>query len=87
MTYWSRSTDTPVVRLNRAAALAQRDGPLAGLAEMDRISELADYPYWHACRGDLLDRLGRRGEAEQAYARARALGLNRSLDEHLRLRV
>lgn len=78
--------DTPVARLNRAAALAGRDGPLAGLTEMDGIVDLADYPYWHASRGDLLDRLGRRDEANDAYRRARALGLNRSHDEHLRLR-
>lgn len=79
-------SDTPVVRLNRAAALAERDGPDAGLAEMDRIGALTEYPYWHASRGDLLDRLGRRGEADDAYGRARALGLNRSHDEYLRLR-
>jgi predicted RNA polymerase sigma factor len=79
-------SDTPVVRLNRAAALAQRDGPVVGLAEVDSIEGLADYPYWHASRGDLLDRLGRAAEADAAYARALALGLNRSHDEHLRAR-
>ena len=79
-------SDTPVVRLNRSAALAERDGPEAGLAELDRIEGLADYPYWHASRGDLLDRLGRADEAATAYQRALALGLNSSHREHLRAR-
>jgi RNA polymerase sigma-70 factor (ECF subfamily) len=76
--------DTPVVRLNRAAALAERDGPLVGLAEVDSIDGLADYPYWHASRGDLLDRLERPEEADAAYRQALALGLNRSHGDHLR---
>jgi len=79
-------TDTPVVRLNRAAALAERDGPSAGLAEMDGISGLQDYPYWHASRADLLDRLGRRAEATEAFDRALRLRLNDSHSEHLRRR-
>lgn len=76
--------DTPVVRLNRAAALAERDGPLVGLAEVDSIDGLADYPYWHASRGDLLTRLDRTEEAEAAFARAIALGLNEAHRDHLR---
>src|SRR5664279_3103580 len=71
-------TDTPVVRLNRAAAVAERDGARAGLAEMDGIEGLQDYPYWHASRADLLDRLGRRSEAAAAFDRALALRLNDS---------
>jgi len=77
-------SDTPVVRLNRAAALAERDGPEVGLAEVDRIEGLVDYPYWHASRGDLLDRLDRAEEAAAAYQRAIALGINRSHGDHLR---
>ena len=77
-------SDTPVVRLNRAAALAERDGPLVGLAEVDSIDGLADYPYWHASRGDLLTRLDRTEEAEAAFARAIALGLNEAHRDHLR---
>ncbi len=76
--------DTPVVRLNRAAALAERDGPLVGLTEVDSIDGLADYPYWHASRGDLLTRLDRTEEAEAAFARAIALGLNGAHRDHLR---
>ena len=79
-------TDTPVVRLNRAAAVAERDGAPAGLAEMDGIEGLQEYPYWHASRADLLDRLGRRSEAAEAFDRALALRLNVSHAEHLRRR-
>ena len=78
--------DTPVVRLNRAAAIAERDGPPAGLAEMDGIDGLDDYPYWHASRADLLDRLGRRSEAAKAFDRALTLRLNVSHSEYLRRR-
>jgi len=78
--------DTPVVRLNRAAAIAERDGPPAGLAEMDGIDGLDDYPYWHASRADLLDRLGRRSEAADAFDRALALRLNASHSGYLRRR-
>ena len=77
-------SDSPVVRLNRAAAIAERDGPGAGLAELENIDGLAGYPFWHASRGDLLDRLGRPDEARAAFDRAIALGLNGSHDEHLR---
>ncbi len=79
-------TDTPVVRLNRAAAVAERDGAHAGLAEMDGIEGLQDYPYWHASRADLLDRVGRREEAAAAVERALRLPLNDSHSEYLRRR-
>ncbi len=79
-------SDTPVVRLNRAAALAERDGPRQGLAEMDRIEGLTDYPYWHASRGDLLQRLGRAEEAGVAFDRAIALGINQAYSDHFRTR-
>lgn len=78
--------DTSVVRLNRAAALAERDGPAVGLAEVDRIEGLDAYPYWHASRGDLLDRLDRTDEAAAAYRRALALGVNAAHFDHLRAR-
>ncbi len=57
---------TPIVELNRAAAVAMASGPAAGLAIMDElVSEgaLADYPYLHSARADLLRRLDRRDEA------------------------
>src|SRR5262245_10281575 len=67
---------SPVVELNRAAAVAMRDGPSAGLALIDAIlarGELADYQPAHAARADLCRRLGRNREARDAYGRALAL--------------
>jgi RNA polymerase sigma-70 factor (ECF subfamily) len=64
-------TGSPVVELNRAVAVAMADGPDAGLALADALADRLDaYQYLHATRADLLRRLGRRGEAAQAYARA-----------------
>jgi RNA polymerase sigma-70 factor (ECF subfamily) len=68
----SRLTDSPVVELNRAIALAEHSGPEAGLAIIDGIG-LDDFHYLHATRGELLRRLGRTVEAQDAYRRA--LGL------------
>ena len=65
-----------MVELNRAVAVAMRDGPAAGLALIDAIlgrGDLGDYHLAHAARADLLRRLGRRDEARAAYERA--LGL------------
>lgn len=67
---------TPVVRLNRAVAVAMADGPDAGLAlveDPDLAADLVDYHLYHATRVDLLRRLGRREEAVVAYRRARYL--------------
>jgi len=64
---------SPVVRLNRAVALAMVDGPAAGLAAVDAIAadrQLAGYAYLPATRADLLRRLGRLPEARAAYAEA-----------------
>jgi RNA polymerase sigma-70 factor (ECF subfamily) len=79
--------DTPVIRLNRAAAVAEADGAEAGLAEMDAIPGLAGYPLWQASRAELLCRLGRLDEAAAAYEAARAAGLPAVQDRHLRDRV
>jgi RNA polymerase sigma-70 factor, ECF subfamily len=71
-----RADPSPVVELNRAAAVAMRDGPGAGLALIDAIlarGELADYQFAHSARGELLRRLGRNEEARVAYERALAL--------------
>jgi RNA polymerase sigma-70 factor (ECF subfamily) len=68
----SRLTDSPVVELSRAVAVAEHRGPAAGLEIVDRL-DLADYRYLHATRGELLGRLGRTGEARDAYRRALAL--------------
>ena len=64
------------MELNRAVALAMRDGPEAGLALIDAIlarGELADYRLTHAARADLCRRLGRAAEARAAYERALTL--------------
>jgi RNA polymerase sigma-70 factor (ECF subfamily) len=58
--------DGPVVRLNRAAAVAERDGAEAGLALVDAIEGLEGYELWHASRAVLLRRLGRDEEAAEA---------------------
>jgi len=65
----------PLVRLNRAVAVAEVDGPEAGLAAADGL-DLADYYLFHAIRADLLRRLGRRDEAEDAYDAAIGLAAN-----------
>ena len=67
---------SPVVMLNRAAAVAMAGGPEAGLPLMDAIEFLDDYHLYHAARADLLRRLERFGEARIAYDRALALATN-----------
>jgi RNA polymerase sigma-70 factor, ECF subfamily len=70
---------TPVVALNRAAAIAMRDGPAAGLAHVDELAadpELQQYHLFHAARADLLRRLDRRAEAASAYGHALGLATN-----------
>jgi RNA polymerase sigma-70 factor (ECF subfamily) len=68
---------SPVVALNRAVAVAMRDGPAEGLELVDALAEpLAGYHLWHSARADLLRRLDRRAEAASAYARAHALAGN-----------
>ncbi|WP_433218214.1 RNA polymerase sigma factor [Dactylosporangium sp. CS-047395] len=67
--------DTPVVRLNRAAAIAERDGPAAALPLVEALAGLESYPWWHATRGELLVRLGRTAEAAAAFEAALALDL------------
>jgi len=77
-----RADPAPVVELNRAAAVAMRDGPLAGLTIIDAIlarGDLADYLHAHSARADLCRRLGRVEEARASYTRA--LGLTRQEPE------
>ncbi len=72
----ARADPSPVVALNRAAAIAMRDGPEAGLALIDAIlarGELEDYHLAHSARADLCRRLGRTAEARASYQRALAL--------------
>jgi RNA polymerase sigma-70 factor, ECF subfamily len=92
----ARADPSPVVELNRAVAVAMRDGPAAGLALVDAILErgdLADYQLAHAARADLCRRLGRTAEARSAYERALGLAkqeperrfLERRLDQLTRI--
>ena len=75
----ARVSPSPVVGLNRAVALAQVRGPAAGLAATDALAAdpaMAEYRFFHAARGDFLRRLGRWGDAAEAYDRALALAPN-----------
>ena len=67
---------SPVVALNRAVAVAMRDGPLAGLQSIDQIlarGDLADYHLAHSARADLCRRLGRTADARESYQKALAI--------------
>jgi RNA polymerase sigma-70 factor (ECF subfamily) len=77
-----RADPSPVVALNRAVAVAMRDGPLAGLELIDSIlarGDLSNYHLAHAARADLCRRLGRTADARAAYERA--LGLTNQVPE------
>jgi RNA polymerase sigma-70 factor (ECF subfamily) len=72
----ARADPAPVVELNRAAAVAMRDGPEAGLAIIDAIlarGDLGEYLHAHSARADLCRRLGRTEDARTSYQRALAL--------------
>jgi RNA polymerase sigma-70 factor (ECF subfamily) len=72
----AQAEPSPVVELNRAVAVAMRDGPLAGLALIDAIlarGDLLDYRLAHAARADLCRRLDKTAEARESYQRALAL--------------
>jgi RNA polymerase sigma-70 factor, ECF subfamily len=78
---------SPVVELNRAVAVAMRDGPLAGLALIDAIlarGDLGNYHLAHAARADLCRRLEKTAEARASYERA--LGLTQQEPERRFLR-
>jgi RNA polymerase sigma-70 factor (ECF subfamily) len=71
-----RAVPSPVIELNRAAAISQRDGPLAGLTLVDAIlqrGELLDYHLAHSARAEFCRQLGRKQEARAAWERALAL--------------
>jgi RNA polymerase sigma-70 factor (ECF subfamily) len=71
-----RAVPSPVIELNRAVAVAMRDGPAVGLELIDALlarGELADYHLVHSARADLCRRLGRKAEARAAYEQALSL--------------
>jgi len=80
-------SDTPVVRLNRAVAVAELSGPAAGLAALDEVGPLPDYAPLPAARAELLHRLGRRAEAVAAWQEALSLPLNRAQRLHIDRRI
>ena len=65
----ARQTGSPIIEMNRAIAVAEIDGPEAGLAILDRL-DLDHYRYFHSTRADLLRRAGRHCAAHHAYRRA-----------------
>ena len=85
-----RAQPSPVVELNRAAAIAMRDGPAVGLALVDGLlarGELGDYQVAHAARADLLRRLGRSQDARAAYHRALELATQEPQRRYLARRI
>ena len=75
-TQLARIQPSPIVHLNRAVAIAMRDGPEAGLTHIDAVmehGELANYYLAHSARADMYRRLGRTAEARSAYEKALAL--------------
>ena len=79
-------TGSPIVTVNRAIAVAELEGPEAGLAILGGL-ELRDYRYYHSTRADLLRRLGRDDEARAAYALALELTQNGPEQRFLRGRL
>ncbi len=79
-------TDSPVVELNRAVAVAEVDGAEAGLALVERL-DLDGYRYFHAARGELLRRLGRPDDAADAYRRALELTTDDAERRHFEQRI
>ncbi|MFB9720394.1 RNA polymerase sigma factor [Planobispora longispora] len=83
-------TPSPIVALNRAAAVAMRDGPEAGLALLDELAgepRLRGYPPYPTARADLLFRIGRLPEAAAAYREALGLAGSEPERAHLRRRL
>jgi RNA polymerase sigma-70 factor (ECF subfamily) len=85
-----RIQPSPVVQLNRAVAIAMRDGPEAGLAHIDAVlehGELANYYLAHSARADMCRRLGRTTEARASYEKALALTQQEPEQQFLRERI
>jgi RNA polymerase sigma-70 factor (ECF subfamily) len=85
-----RLAPSPVVALNRAVAVAERDGPARGLEEIARIADrrrLAKYPFYFAAQGELELRLGHRADARRHFESAFAVARNDSERRFLRRRA
>jgi RNA polymerase sigma-70 factor, ECF subfamily len=85
-----RMEPSPIIELNRAVAVAMRDGPAAGLALVDALlarGELADYRLAHATRADFCRRLGRKPEARAAYEKALAMTRQEAEQRFLKKRL
>lgn len=85
-----RVEPSPIVELNRAVAVAMRDGPAKGLALVDKLlasGELATYHLAHAARADLCRRLGKKADARTSYERALALTKQEPEQRFLRQRL
>ena len=85
-----RIQPSPVVHLNRAVAIAERDGPPAGLRHIDALlehGELANYYLAHSARAELYRRLGRKAEAQASYEKALALTQQEPERQFLRGRI
>ncbi len=85
-----RIQPSPVIQLNRAVAIAMRDGPEAGLAHIDAVleqGELAKYYLAHSARADMCRRLGRTSEARSSYEKALALTQQEPERQFLRERI
>jgi RNA polymerase sigma-70 factor (ECF subfamily) len=86
----ARANPSPVVELNRAVAVAMRDGPMAGLALIDDIlgrGQLLDYHLAYSARADMYRRLGRTAEARAAYQQALSLARLQPARRFLELRL
>jgi RNA polymerase sigma-70 factor, ECF subfamily len=81
-----RVTGSPLAELNRAIAVAEAEGPAAGLALVDGL-DLDGYQYFHSTRADLLRRLGRGDEARASYERALELARGEAERRFLRRRI
>jgi len=81
-----RVTGSPLAELNRAIAVAEAEGPAAGLALVDGL-DLDGYQYFHSTRADLLRRLGREDEARASYERALELARDEAEQRFLRRRI
>jgi RNA polymerase sigma-70 factor, ECF subfamily len=86
----ARIQPSPVVELNRAVAIAMRDGPEAGLTHIDAVlehGELANYYLAHSARADMCRRLGRTAEARSSYEKALALTQQQPEQQFLQERI